>query len=126
MQPSPLVVGGVCVLAGWFADGAARAQPPVAAEAEVSAVRPAAAVVRQRAAPAVPLETIPAAWREAVAKVVQQPTLTARAGPEEFRGGAYEWLLEHPDRASLAWQRLGVPCAAITDRGQGKYGWTDG
>ena len=42
--------------------------------------------------------------------MVQQPTLTAHAGPEEVRGRFYEWLLEHPDRATLAWRRIGVPC----------------
>jgi hypothetical protein len=134
MQPSPLVLGGVCALAGLVGAGAARGQSPggprpevpVIEYADVSAVRPASALLRPRAVPAVRLDAVPAGWREAVAKVVQQPTLTAHAGPEEFRAGLYEWLLEHPDRASLAWRRLGVPCTEITNLGQGRFGWTDG
>src|SRR5262245_17728024 len=107
MQPSQTVLRGACVLAALAIAGAPRAQPPIEMT-DVSAVRPVAAVVRPRATPAVPFELIPAAWRDAVAKVVQQPTLTTRAGPEEVRGGLYEWLLDHPDRASRGWQRLGV------------------
>jgi len=118
---------GVCVLAGLIGPGAAIAQPPRADfPTERMVIRPVAALIRPRANSAVPLEAIPVGWREQVAKVVQQPTLTAHAGPEEVRGRFYEWLLEHPDRASLAWRRIGVPCAPITDLGQGRFGWTDG
>jgi hypothetical protein len=37
----------------------------------------------------------------------------------------YEWLLDHPDRATTAWQRLGVQCTPIVDKGQGRFGWSD-
>lgn len=118
---------GVCVLAGVNHPGAAIAQPPRAELLdERMVIRPVAALVRPRANPAVPFESIPVGWRDQVAKVVQQPTLTAHAGPEEVRGRFYEWLLEHPDRATLAWRRIGVPCAPIIDLGQGRFGWTDG
>ena len=121
---------GVCVLARLYSPGAATAQNSVieipSAVPEGMMVRPVAALIRPRSNPAVPLESIPSGWREQVAKVVQQPTLTAHAGPEEVRGRFYEWLLEHPDRASNAWRRLGVPCAPIADLGQGRFGWTDG
>lgn len=130
MQHWRWIIGGVCVLARLADTGAATAQttaseiPSVVTEAR--AIRPVAALMRPRATPAVPLESIPSGWRELVAKIVQQPTLTAHAGPEEVRGQFYDWLLEHPDRACLAWRRLGVPCAPITDLGQGRFGWTDG
>src|SRR5437870_6069230 len=129
MQPRSLALGGVCVLACLTGVWAARAQTtlnemPVVAEAR--AIRPVSAMVRPRATPPVPLETIPAGWREVVAKVVQQPTLTTHAGPDEVRGRLYEWLLERPDRASVAWRRLGVPCTPISDLGQGRFGFSDG
>jgi hypothetical protein len=37
----------------------------------------------------------------------------------------YRWLLDHPDRAVKAWMRLGAKCAAITDRGNGRFGCKD-
>jgi hypothetical protein len=74
----------------------------------------------------VPLDSVAGEYRNRVANIIKQPTVLARAAPEEFEQGIYGWLLEHPDRASLAWRRLGVPCAEITDRGQGTFGWSDG
>jgi hypothetical protein len=82
---------------------------------------------RPASAPAVklpvPLESLP----EAARKVVQQPTLTARAPAEEFtsRPELYRWLLDHPDRTSLAWRRLGVPCMPIEPRHPGEFGYAD-
>ncbi len=73
----------------------------------------------------VPMDAINAEHRGKVAAIIKKPTVLARAVPEEFEQGLYPWLLEHPDRASLAWRRLGVPCAEITDRGQGVFGWSD-
>jgi hypothetical protein len=129
MQQLRRIIGGVCVLAGLIRPGAATAQTSVAeiptVVNDMRAIRP-VALMRPRATSSVPLEAIPAGWRDQVAKVVQQPTLTAHAGPEEVRGRFYDWLLEHPDRACVAWRRLGVPCAPITDLGQGRFGWTDG
>jgi hypothetical protein len=129
MQHRRWIIGGMCVLARLLGPEGANAQSP-ATEIPIvvdqgRVIRP-VALMRPRAAPAVPLDAIPAVWREQVAKVVQQPTLTAHAGPEEVRGRLYDWLLEHPDRATNAWRRLGVPCAPITDLGQGRFGWTDG
>jgi hypothetical protein len=57
---------------------------------------------------------------------MREPTLVARAGPEEFEEGIYPWLLDHPDRASVAWRKLGIPCERIVGLGQGRFGWTDG
>jgi hypothetical protein len=37
----------------------------------------------------------------------------------------YQWLLDHPDRAAAAWKRLGAKVADISDRGNGRFGWSD-
>ncbi|MBX7105006.1 MAG: hypothetical protein K1X57_13050 [Gemmataceae bacterium] len=79
-----------------------------------------------RALLTVPMDAIPQVFREKVQKVTQQPAIVARAVPEEFTEGIYDWLLDHPDRASLAWRRLGIPCAEIAPRPQGRFGWSDG
>jgi hypothetical protein len=65
--------------------------------------------------------------RDAVRRIVEQPTLSASAPSEDFGGppAVYQWLLDHPDRAAKAWRRLGSPCLDITDRGAGWFGWTD-
>jgi prepilin-type processing-associated H-X9-DG protein len=76
----------------------------------------------------IPLNDIPAEVRDRVRKVIEQPTLFGQ-GPAEAFGGqpaTYEWLLDHPDRALLAWQRLGARCTELTDQGKGNYCWTDG
>lgn len=74
----------------------------------------------------IPPEALAVPHRDAVVRVMREATLVARGAPEEFQLGIYDWLLEHPDRASVAWRRLGIPCARIVDLGQGRYGWSDG
>ncbi|HLW63801.1 MAG TPA: hypothetical protein VKS79_00690 [Gemmataceae bacterium] len=76
---------------------------------------------------AVPIESLPPMLRERVRKVMTQPTLATHAPAEEFYAvpQMYEWLLDHPDRATLAWQRLGVQCTPIADKGQGRFSWAD-
>ncbi len=76
----------------------------------------------------VPLDELPACVRENVRHVLEQPTIFSRGPAEEFDGHPelYHWLLDHPDRAARAWQRLGAPCMDITARGEGWFGWTDG
>lgn len=56
-----------------------------------------------------------------VLAVVQKPTLTAKYAEEPFSANptVYKWLLEHPDRTALAWERVGVPCLAIKERAAG-------
>jgi hypothetical protein len=73
------------------------------------------------------LDYVAETHREAVATVIKAPTLTAKATEDEFvaHPKVYDWLLEHPDRTSLAWQRLNVPCVEITDLGKGRFSWTD-
>jgi hypothetical protein len=101
---------------------------PLAAAVLVAVAGPAVAQPRAAAAPAAAVTDLVAApHREAVGKVVARPTLTARyaepafAAPKEL----YAWMLDHPDRVSLAWTRLGVPCVEIRDAGNGRFVWTD-
>ena len=89
-----------------------------AAEPRVAMPRPASAGLLDAVAPA---------YRDAVGQVVRQPTLSAKAADDEFTAHVkvYDWLLEHPDRASLAWRRMKVPCVEITDLGNGQFHWSD-
>ncbi|MBX9625954.1 MAG: hypothetical protein K2X82_19300 [Gemmataceae bacterium] len=72
-------------------------------------------------------DVVDPAWREAVLAVVRKPTLSTRGASDEVvcTPAVYEFLLDHPDRAALAWRRLKVPCVDISDRGQGRFAWTD-
>jgi hypothetical protein len=120
------VVGCLGVLAGLAWAGAAAAQAPEVVQVEATTAPRARMTTRAYGPAPVPLDALPPALRESVARVVQKPTLSAHGPAEEFRGGLYDWLLDHPDRAAVAWRRLGVPCVPITDRGQGRFGWADG
>ncbi len=73
------------------------------------------------------LERVPPIHRDLVAKVVTKPTLAATYHEDPFTAhpAVYEWLLEHPDRTALAWQRLKIPCVDILDVGGGKFSWAD-
>src|SRR5262249_44348677 len=71
-----------------------------------------------------PLKQIPAEVRDTVRQVLEKPTLSSQ-GPAETFGGdpaLYLWLLDHPDRALLAWRRLGAPCTQHTNLGGGHLG----
>ncbi|HEY8504857.1 MAG TPA: hypothetical protein VIL46_09765 [Gemmataceae bacterium] len=76
----------------------------------------------------VPPEALPANYQEAVRRVLASPTLSVRAEGEAFHSPAelYHWLLDHPDRVSLAWQRIGVGCLEILSRPDGQFRWRDG
>jgi hypothetical protein len=73
-------------------------------------------------------DVVEARHREAVVAVAKKPTLSTRGAVPDFvcTPAVFEWLLEHPDRVSLAWQRLKVPCVEIIDSGNGKFTWNDG
>lgn len=100
---------------------------------------PAATAVAQEAKPAakplaVPanppaafLDAIDAKFREPVRSVMRAPTISAKHAEESFfaQPAIYDWFLDHPDRASLAWRRLNVPCAEIVDRGSGEFAYKD-
>lgn len=73
------------------------------------------------------LEFVAESHRETVAAIIKSPTLAAKATDDEFvaHTKVYDFVLSHPDRTSLAWQRLKVPCVEITDLGKGQYFWGD-
>jgi hypothetical protein len=75
-----------------------------------------------------PLDRMPAAARDAVRQILDQPTLYAHGPSETFPCDPklYHWLLDHPDRAVGAWRKIGAQCVEIKDRGDGRFGWTDG
>jgi len=75
-----------------------------------------------------PIDDMPAAARDKVRKVVDHPTLYSHGPTEAFHcdPAVYRWLLDHPDRAVAAWHKLGAQCVEIADRGNGRFGWTDG
>jgi hypothetical protein len=109
-----LEVGWLAALVGLcWASAGALAQP---------APRPSSA------APArLSLDELSPQVRERIRRILEQPTISARAPAEDFDGrpALYHWLLDHPDRAAQAWHRLGTPCLDITDRGHGRFGWAD-
>ena len=77
--------------------------------------------------PAAFFDAIDAKSREAVRAVLRSPTLTAKSAEEGFFAAPslYDWFLDHPDRAALAWRRLDVPCAEVLDQGNGAFGYKD-
>lgn len=103
-------------------DSAAKPSGPLGPQAAVVARREPAALHN------VPLQDVPAGSRERIRWLVEHSTLSARGPVEMFRGrmDLYQWLLDHPDRGVGAWRRLGTKCGDITERGNGRFGWSDG
>jgi hypothetical protein len=75
----------------------------------------------------VALEAMPAATRDALSKVMKDPTLSALSTPEEFVGhpDMYQWLLDHPDRTAGAWRKMGVAAVEIKPLKDGRFCWKD-
>ena len=75
-----------------------------------------------------PLDEVSPLVRDKVRMAVEAPILRAQGQPETFvcNPTIYAWFLDHPDRAVAAWKLLGAKCLEIGDRGQGRFGWTDG
>jgi hypothetical protein len=73
------------------------------------------------------LDSVPQAQRETLAQIVRKPTITTKYTEDPFVANetVYKWLLEHPDRVSLAWQRMKVECVEIKDEGKGSFSWSD-
>ena len=79
------------------------------------------------AAAKVPLEKIPQRLRGPMREVLDKPTLFSQ-GPTEVFGGQielYSWFLDHPDKATKVWRRLGAQCVELSDLGNGHFGWCD-
>ena len=72
-------------------------------------------------------DVVHADYRDAVMKIVKQPTISTKAAAPDVvcTVSMYEWLFDHPDRVALAWQRLKVPAVPITDVGNGQFAWAD-
>ena len=96
--------------------------------ANAAAATPPDCTLQQRAAARVPLDEVPEDLRDRVRQVIERPTLFSPGPAEAFAGrpAVYRWLLDHPDRAVLAWRRLGATCTDITERGAGCFVWKDG
>jgi hypothetical protein len=115
--------------AGWLGllAGVVCAGSVVPARAQQAAGRGDAALERARAAAEIPIDLLPPQVREGVQRTVEKPTLFAHGPAETFAcdPAVYQWFLEHPDRAVVAWRRLGAKCVSISDRGGGRFGWAD-
>ena len=74
-----------------------------------------------------PLQLVADAKRDAVRQVVERPTLTSRSQTENFNGKPeiYRFFLDRPDRACVAWRRLGAKCVSIQSRGNQLFSWAD-
>jgi hypothetical protein len=84
----------------------------------------------RKAAPVSPrfqIEAVTPECRDRVRAVLEHPSLHAHGPVETFhcQPSVYHWLLDHPDRAVIGWQKMGAKCAAINDRGGGRFGWKD-
>lgn len=65
--------------------------------------------------------------KSAVKTILDDPTLTTTATEPTLpvSVGLYDWLLDHPERASAAWQQMGYPCVPIERGRDGKFLWKD-
>src|SRR5262245_9459013 len=118
---SRLAWGWLGLLTGavWAASaGPGRAQP--------GPTRPDAAE-RARSAAQVPLDQLPPQVRDGAQRTLERPTFFSRGPAEAFACDPtlYYWFLDHPDHAVAAWRRLGARCLSISDRGAGRFGWSD-
>jgi hypothetical protein len=107
--------------------GALWAGAVAQARSQQAATRADAAQDRARAAAQVPLDQLPPRLREGARHALEKPTVFSRGPAEAFAcdPAVYYYFLDHPDRAVNAWRRLGAKCLSITDRGNGRFGWTD-
>jgi hypothetical protein len=106
------------------------AQPPKAisdSRGPADDKSPARAAADPVASHAVPFDALPIEVRDKVRQVIQTPTFSARGPGEAFSGRPelYDWLLDHPDRALVAWKRLGAVAAEISCLGEGRFSWHD-
>lgn len=101
--------------------GMAVATEPSAAESSRGAI------TVPSAAQADLLACVAPAYKESVARCLRRPTVAARAQGEPVvcTKAVYDWLLDHPDRVALAWQRRNIPCLPIQARADGSFGWAD-
>jgi hypothetical protein len=118
------------LLGGVVAATSVSAQPPSAMPATTTPMPSAGPAMLPNNAGTVRVNlgsVIAAEYRDAVAHVVKSPTVSTKATAPDVvcTVSMYEWLFDHPDRVSLAWQRLKVPAVPITDLGNGQFVWAD-
>lgn len=65
--------------------------------------------------------------QQEVEAILSHPNLTTSSSEETFsvHPEVYDWLLDHPDRASLAWRRMDFPCVPITRPSEKTFCWKD-
>src|SRR5689334_13060775 len=65
--------------------------------------------------------------RLTVDEIMDKASLWARGPGESFRCDPehYLWFLDHPDRAVIAWRRMGAKCVTIVPKGENTFGWSD-
>lgn len=87
------------------------------------------------ASPPTPVASLPhftfegmeAPERDLVQGVMDRPTLYAKGAAEVFqcKPEHFHWFLDHPDRAVVAWRRLGARCVNIVPRAPSTFAWSD-
>ncbi|MEZ6141300.1 MAG: hypothetical protein R3B84_12085 [Zavarzinella sp.] len=73
------------------------------------------------------LEQLSAKQKKHIYEILQYPTLKTQAPAEKFVANKemYQWLLDHPDKTSKAWQNLGVAAINIQALNDGRFVWKD-
>jgi hypothetical protein len=94
----------------------------------LASAAPPVSTLQEQAAARVPLLELPDTLRARIRPVIERPTLFSHGPAEAFAGrpALYRWLLDHPDRAIVAWRKLGATCTEITGCGAGQFIWKDG
>ena len=79
------------------------------------------------ATPQTLIDFVESNFKADVLSVIQKPTLATKHTEESFGANptVYKWLLDHPDRTALAWERIGVPCLPIKEKSTGVYQFRD-
>jgi hypothetical protein len=119
---------GIRIVLGLCAVTFATPGAPAQHLARTAGTRLSAPAVSPAGTPVVSLiDVVEPKYRTDVASVMAKPTITARHAEEPFAANptVYQWLLEHPDRAAVAWERIGVPCLPIRERAPGVYEFKD-
>lgn len=118
-----LALASLAVIAGTQSVAFAQDFRPFSRLRATTIPQPTQAVAR----PTTLLDVVAASHRNTVEDILKNPTITAKFTEESFEAHAnvYDFMLEHPDRVSLAWQRLKVPCVDITALGNGDFFWQD-
>lgn len=119
VRPFAVAVAALCALPAFAADP----KPLYATPPAPTAKSPTQTATKQPTL----LDFVNETHRDAVAAVMKASTLSAKSEEEEFvaHPAVYDWLLDHPDRTALGWQRLKVPCVDIDDKGKGVFAWAD-